>query len=176
MKVFKWTLVFLMAAALCGAMVGCMNNGGSVLPQQTTRTDFMPETTGNGVMSGVNDAINATQPPVAFDWLTGAGQVESNVSRISEIADCRVVTTGTTALVGVQFTSAYQGQMTERIREMVAAEIKKADPSIQTVAVTAEKDDVGDIYEISEELRRGKPARELEDDIAEIVREATTLR
>lgn len=180
MRVTKCILVSLMAVALCLSMTACMNNGGNVAPQQTTRTDFMPEatnmTTDNANNMNVNNVVGATQAPVAFDWLTGSGQVEANVNRISEISDCRVVTAGTTALVGVRFTSAYQGEMTERIREMVAAEVMKADPSIQTVAVTAEEDDVEDVYEIAEELRNGKPAESVADDINEIVRNATTLR
>ena len=84
--------------------------------------------------------------------------------------------TGTTALVGVKFTSAYQGDVTERIREMVASEVMKADPSIQTVAVTSEKEDVDKIYEISEKLRSGTPADSLAEEINAIVRNATTLR
>lgn len=173
MKAFKCILVSLMAAAMCLAMAACMNNGDAV-PKQTTQTDYMPETTAQA-----NDASGtaaATQAPVAFDWITGAGQVEANVNRISEISDCRVVTVGTTALVGVKFTSAYQGEMTERIREMVAAEVMKADPSIQTVAVTAEEGDVQGVYDVSETLRSGKPAEEVKDKINEIVRNATTLR
>ena len=84
--------------------------------------------------------------------------------------------TGNTALVGVKFTSAYQGDVTERIREMVASEVMKADPSIQTVAVTSEKEDVDKIYEISEKLRSGTPADSLAEEINAIVRNATTLR
>ena len=108
--------------------------------------------------------------------MTGAGQIEANVSRLSEISDCRVVVTGTTALVGVKFASAYQGEVTERIREMVAAEVMKADPAIQTVAVTAENDDVTKVYELSDKVRGGAPADTLGDQINEIVRNATTLR
>ena len=66
--------------------------------------------------------------------------------------------------------------LTERIRQMVAAEVVKADPSIQTVAVTAEPEDVNRVYEISEALRAGSPADSQTDAINEIVRNATTLR
>ena len=77
---------------------------------------------------------------------------------------------------GVKFTNAYQGDVTERIREMVASEVMKADPSIQTVAVTSETEDVNRIYEISEKLRTGTPADTLTEEINAIVRNATTLR
>ena len=87
-----------------------------------------------------------------------------------------MVVTGNTALVGVKFNQAYQGEMTERIREMVAAEIMAADPEITTVAVTADEDDVEDVYEISERTLAGREMDTLKEDINEIVRNATTLR
>ena len=178
MKALKMILCTLTAAALCLSLAACMNNADNAQPQTTVQTDFMPEATNNagGATNNAGGMTGATQQPVAFDWVTGAGQIEGNVNRISEIADSRVVVTGTTALVGVKFTSAYQGELTERIREMIAAEVKKADPSIQTVAVTASEEDVGRVYEISEKLRSGEPAEPLGEKINEIVRNATTLR
>lgn len=177
MKALKMILCTLTAAALCLSLTACMNGADNAQPQTTMQTNFMPEGTNNaGATDNPGGILGATQPPVAFDWVTGAGQIEGNVNRISEIADSRVVVTGTTALVGVKFTSAYQGELTERIREMIAAEVKKADPSIQTVAVTAAEEDVGRVYEISEQLRSGEPAETLGEKINEIVRNATTLR
>ena len=173
MKLFKTTVCFLMAVALCLSLTACMNNGATQ-PQTTTQTSFMPETTANP--NATNGMTGATQSPVAFDWITGSGTIEGNLNRLSEISDSRVVVTGTTALVGVKFTSAYQGELTERIREMIAQEVMKADPSIQTVAVTAEEADVNAVFEISERLRGGEPAEALSERINEIVRNATTLR
>lgn len=173
MKAFKKTFGILLAAVICLSLTACMSNGrDEVKPQVTTKTDFLPESTN----PPASPMTNATQAPTAFDWVTGSGQIEANVSKLSEVEDCRVVTTGTTALVGVEFADAYQGEVTERIREMIAAEVMKADPSIQTVAVTAEDDDVDEIYEISDKLRSGDPADSFGDRIDEIVRNATTLR
>ena len=174
MKALKTMLCILMAAALCLSLAACMNNADNAQPQSTVQTDFMPETTAGP--TGNSGVMGETQPPVAFDWVTGAGQIEGNVNRISEIADSRVVVTGTTALVGVKFTSAYQGEVTERIREMIAAEVMAADPNIQTVAVTASEEDVNQVYEISDQLRAGTPAESVAQKINEIVRNATTLR
>ncbi|MBQ6349197.1 MAG: YhcN/YlaJ family sporulation lipoprotein [Clostridia bacterium] len=111
-----------------------------------------------------------------FDWASGAADIEKAIARISEIADARVVVTNSTALVGVKFDNAYKGEITERIREMVAAEVLRADPNIQTVAVTASEDDVNKVYELSEQIRSGRTADELSAQINAIVRNATTLR
>ena len=70
----------------------------------------------------------------------------------------------------------YAERTRERIREMVAAEVLKADPSIQTVAVTSDADDVAKIYGLSDQIRAGRTADELSAEINSIVRNATTFR
>ena len=174
MNRFKKILGVVMMAAVCVTLTACMGSA-NVRPQATTQTNYVPEATNNPANTNMAAAQN-TQEPTTFDWTTGAGQIEANVNKISEIADSRVVVTGTTALVGVKFTDAYQGEVTERIREMVAAEVMQADPNIQTVAVTAEENDVTQVYDISDKVRNGDPIEELGNKIEEIVRNATTLR
>lgn len=135
------------------------NNGASTVPGAAGNTT-----------ATTDGALNP------FDWANGAADIEKAIARISEIADARVVVTNTTALVGVQFDNAYKGELTERIREMVAAEVLKADPAIQTVAVTSAEGDVKKVYDLSEQIRSGRTADELSADINAIVRNATTLR
>ena len=151
------------------ALAGCMNRTQERPVQVAPSLSYMPQ--------GVTAQPGATQNNQSgFDWTANAAQIENRINRISEIADARVVVTGNTALVGVRFDQAYRGDMTERIREMVAAEVMAADPKITTVAVTADDDDVEDIYEISDRTAAGREMDSLKDDINEIVRNATTLR
>ena len=151
------------------ALAGCMNRTQEQTVQVAPSPSYMPQ--------GVTAQPGATQNNQSgFDWTANAAQIENRINRISEIADARVVVTGNTALVGVRFDQAYRGDMTERIREMVAAEVMAADPQITTVAVTADDDDVEDIYEISDRTAAGREMDSLKDDINEIVRNATTLR
>ena len=56
------------------------------------------------------------------------------------------------------------------------AEVMKADPGIQTVAVTSDANDVAKIYALSDQIRAGRTADELSADINAIVRNATTMR
>ena len=74
-----------------------------------------------------------------FDWKNNAAQVETAINQISEIADSRVVVAGTTALVAVRYTDAYQGRDDRAHPRVVAGAVREADPTIQTVAVTSEK-------------------------------------
>ena len=102
--------------------------------------------------------------------------MENRVGQISEISECRILVSGDTALVGVKFTPQYQGEMTERIRDMIAGQVKAADPMLQTVAVTANADDVARIFEMSDAVKSGQSVDELDSDIDSIVRNATTMR
>ena len=188
-KIIPIILVLAVAALILAA---CMNNdAANVQPDPTANFDPNPTTgvqSGNGAagMSGngntavaPNDGNTTATADGAlnpFDWANGAADIEKAISRISEIADARVVVTNTTALVGVKFDNAYKGELTERIREMVAAEVLKADPNIQTVAVTASPDDVKKVYDLSDRIRSGRTADELSAEINAIVRNATTMR
>ena len=184
--------VILIVAVACVALAACMNNGGtSVQPTPGPTANFAPNATdgsaqnGNGAAGLTNNAGGGATGNTAattdgalnpFDWANGAADIEKAIARISEISDARVVVTNSTALVGVKFDNAYKGEITERIREMVAAEVLRADPNIQTVAVTASEDDVNKVYDLSEQIRSGRTADELSAEINAIVRNATTLR
>ena len=196
MSIRKIIPSILIIAAACLALAACMNNGGTnAQPTPGPTANYAPNATdGSGAQNG-NGAAGLTNNGAAtnngatgntaattdgalnpFDWANGAADIEKAIGRISEISDARVVVTNSTALVGVKFDNAYKGEITERIREMVAAEVLRADPSIQTVAVTASEDDVNKVYALSEQIRAGRNADELSAEINAIVRNATTLR
>ena len=192
--------IILVIAAACLALAACMNNGaGDARPSPEPTANYAPgvdNNGGNGMGSGSgvggmqngsgaagnggaaagNTSATAGGALTPFDWANGAANVEKAIAGISEISDSRVVVTNTTALVGVKFDNAYKGELTERIREMVAAEVLRADPAIQTVAVTSADGDVQKVYELSDKVRAGRTADELSADINAIVRNATTLR
>ncbi|MBE5774547.1 MAG: hypothetical protein E7337_11530 [Clostridiales bacterium] len=175
----KTIFVVLMITAMAVMMTACMNSGMNdnivqVTPSPTA--NFMPETTNSIAADTARTSENSGGALGMFDWANNAANIEKNIGQISEIAESRVVVADTTALVGVRFAPEYKGELTERIREMVAAEVKKADPSIQTVAVTAVEEDVTRVYGLSDRMRAGNPLEAMAAEINEIVRNATTLR
>ena len=192
MKINALLIVATVVLVLSLMLTGCMNSTTrNVNPSMTNAPDYMPGNNGN--VNGDVVPVNPTSPSATanndgntsgatsgaltpFDWANGAAQIESAISRISEISESRVVVTDSTALVGVKFDSVYKGQLTERLRQLVAAEVMKADPSIQTVAVTSEAGDVQKVYALSDQIRNGRTADELSDSIHAIVRNATTMR
>ncbi len=172
MNQLKWKRMFFVLALilLVGVSVtGCMNRTDGVNPMPSATADYMPQ-------QNMTASPSTMQAQQNFDWTRDASQIEGRIAQISEISEARVVVTGNTALVGVKFNQAYQGQMTERIREMVAAEVMAADPQITTVAVTADAEDVNSVYDLSDRMLAGRDLDTLKEDINEIVRNATTLR
>lgn len=171
------TVSVVLAIVIAAVMMAACNAGTNDIGTQPTPTasaSFMPDDNGNANAGAAADNANVTTG--AFDWAGNAPSIEANINQISEISESRVLVADTTALVGVKFAPEYQGELTERIREMIAAEVKKADASIQTVAVTAVAEDVDRVYELSDKVRTGNPLKDMAADINEIVRNATTLR
>lgn len=192
MKHRKSIALILLLAAASLLLAACMNDGGTQLSATPAPTaSFAPDATNGanslngaqatptpGATTGATGNTTSTTDGVLtpFDWANSAAAIEQAIGQISELSEARVVVTNTTALVGVKFDGAYKGKLTERIREMVAAEVLKADPSIQTVAVTSDEADVAKIYTLSDQIRAGRTADELSSEINSIVRNATTLR
>lgn len=157
-----------LAALIAVFMTGCMNTGND---QVATPAPTMMATVTTGVTT-----MPSTLSQTAYDWQMGAQNVENAIMQFSEVSDARVLVAGNTALVGVKFDSAYKGEMTDRIREMIAGVVKQADPNIQTVAVTAEDKDVTEIYTMSDKVRGGEQLETFNEDILAIVRNTTTMR
>lgn len=190
---FWYALVLVCCAA---SLTACMNSAGT--PEAVNPTPFAAQTadvspTGTGMLNdngtGLSTDNGAANPQTVtsapaqqgaasgtFDWTSNAGDIENRINQISEIAESRVVVNGDTALVAVKFAPSYQGEMTERIREMVAAVIMEADPAVKTVAVTAEETDVQTVGSIADRIAAGTGIEELAEEIEKIVRNATTMR
>jgi Mn2+/Fe2+ NRAMP family transporter len=184
----KGLLFTMMLAALSLALTGCFRSTTEVTPTPTP-VPLVTGAVGATVMPGASllpgqtlvpggvavpgAATTAGQP---FDWPTKAATIENRINMFSEIQECSIVTAGNTALVGVVFTPQYKGEMTQRIRDMIAGEVMAADPSIQVVAVTSEAQDVATIQKLSQQQRSGANPEQLKTQVETIVRNATTLR
>ena len=140
--------------------------------QEKLRTQYVEQNTAEMNLSRICERLTEIQE----NYGRTNREQENLQKQISEISESRVVVAGNTALVGVKFASAYQGEMTERIREMIAGVVREADPSIQTVAVTAEAGDVDAVYGFAEQIQSGKNGDSLAEDINRIVRNITTMR
>ena len=184
MKGMKKGLLFtMMLAALSLALTGCFRSTTEVSPTATPvplvttmpgSTTLIPGTT--LAPGGVLTPGATVMPGQPFDWATNAATIENRINMFSEIQQATIVTSGNTALVGVVFTPQYKGEMTQRIRDMIAGEVMAADPSIQVVAVTSEAQDVATIQKLAQQQQTGANPDQLKTQVETIVRNATTLR
>lgn len=174
MKNMSKVLVFALACLLAGALLtGCMNSGGRTLGATPT-----PGTPQNSAMPGTTGGTETQNPAASaapYDWTNNAREVQDKINQLSEIQKSTVVVTGKTALVGVTFTGSYAGELTQRIHDMVAAQVQSADASIEKVAVTSDKEDVKKIEELASKIQSGTPASDLEQEIDSIARNVTTM-
>ena len=183
----KGLLFTMMLAALSLALTGCFRTTTGVTPTPTP----VPLVTNlpGAALPGATLAPGATLVPGGaavpgttgvpgqpFDWATKATTIENRINMFSEIQESSIVTSGNTALVGVVFAPQYKGQMTQRIRDMIAGEVMAADPSIQVVAVTAQAQDVATIKQLAQQQRSGATPDQIKPEVDKIVRNATTLR
>ena len=100
-------------------------------------------------------------PGVTMGSLSGEGEaakIAAEVEKLSEIGKAVVVVSNEDALVGVQFTAQYQGEMTERIKDMVAERVKTADSRVKNTAVTADADMFSRISAMFSGLKGGATA------------------
>lgn len=163
----KRSVFFIAVFALMFSLTGCMSAGDEDRTEVTAAPTQQPVVT-----------AEATSQPAAFDWNSESKNVEDAIVQLSEIKEARVAIDGDAALVGVRFDDAYKGEMTDRIREMIAGVVQKADPRIKTVAVTAEENDVNSIFDIAGRVASGAGDvfEDFGDDIKKIVNNVTTMR
>ena len=172
----KWIALGVCASLLMLVMAGCMTAPAPVTP--TEDPSLIPGVSDApiGVLESMMPDAGATNMPAPFDWLQLGRTIEDKINMISEIQKGRIIVSGNTALVGVEFASQYQGEMTQRIRDMVASEVQQADANISTVAVTAETEDVARINQLADQIAAGTPVSELQADIDLIIRNTTTIQ
>lgn len=178
----KGLLITGIMAVLGLSLTGCFRSTTEVTPTPSSVPLVTNMPAGTGALPGATLMPGSTLMPGAatssqqFDWAAQAAAVENRINMFSEIQESSIVTSGNTALVGVVFASQYKGEMTQRIRDMIAGEVMAADPGIQVVAVTSEAQDVATIKQLAQRQRSGAGGDQIKADVEKIVRNATTLR
>ena len=175
----KIGLVAVMVLTMSIVLAGCFNSATqpteipdeTLVPTVTTEptTTLVPETT--TVPEGTPVPIVAP-----FDWIAQGNTVTSRINMFSEIAESTIVTSEQTALVGVQFTGTYKGEMTQRIKDMIAGEIMGSDTAITVVAVTADPADYAKIQALASRKQAGATDAEIKPEVDQIVKNVGTMR
>jgi len=144
------------------------------VPEQTPtpqQTRFVPRN--NNIPVPNNPSIDLPNQRTNDDARTQDGtqaqKISNVITKMDEIQSATVVVTGNTALVGVQFSEQYKGDLTDQIKKLVDQQVKNADPSIKRVVVTADPDLYTRIMELASKIEKGNPLSGLTQEIQEIL-------
>ena len=180
MKKIRLLLLLLLTSAL---LAGCAGNADNAQPSPS------PNATGiiESVLPGATDRIGSSPMPDATDdpTMPGAGietvqdaqtrskAMEEAVEKLSEVDDAWVVATGHTALIGVEFTKQYQGQVDDRMKKMILSRVQTVEKGVTGVAVTADEMMVKRIQTLAENLRTAADLNAINSQAAELAKEIT---
>ncbi len=99
-----------------------------------------------------------------------AKEIANEIAKEKNIESASCVVTGNTALVGLQFDEQYKGKVTDAIKKSVEKRVKKIEPSIDEVVVTADPDLLSRIKTMASDIEKGKPLSGFTNEIEEIIR------
>jgi YhcN/YlaJ family sporulation lipoprotein len=131
------------------------------MPDNTTPERTTPNTTTPGTVRRPSTANTAGDK---------AREIARDIAKEKNIESASCVVTGDTALVGLQFEEQYKGKVTDAIKRSVEKRVKKIEPSIKKVAVTADPDLLSRIKTMAKDIEDGKPLSGFTKEIEEIIR------
>lgn len=135
--------------------------------------DLMPSASPDGSAA---PALGAGGVTTLEDARRVSEQAEDALDKLSEVDDAFVVITGSTALVGLEFNSQYQGGVDERLKQMVLSRIQTVHKSITGVAVTDDAQLVQQIEALSDSLEEATSLSAVATQAEELIRQITVYR
>lgn len=148
----------------------------NVTPGTTSSETRTPGTTTRpGTGTPGNTTTPGTPNTVRRSTTTGNGenrgkQIANDIAKEKDIQSASCVVTGDTALVGLQFNKQYKGDVTDTIKKSVEKRVKKHEPTIKKVVVTADPDLLSRIKTMATDIEGGKPLSGFTTEIEEILR------
>ena len=98
-----------------------------------------------------------------------ADDVADSITRLKSIDSATVMVTDRTAYVGVMMTENYKGKMTSKIKDQVSKQVRKVDPSVDRVFVSANPGFVKRLGDYARDVRNGHPISGLLQGFSDLV-------
>ncbi|MDN4594848.1 YhcN/YlaJ family sporulation lipoprotein [Polycladomyces subterraneus] len=152
----KWIAGTLTLALVLG-MVGCATQ---------RRPESQPD------MRSRTHPITYRTPATAPNNVTNlrvANNVANAVSRLKEINSAVVFLTDRTAYVAVVLEKDYRAGLTGRLKSKVAKQVRRIDPSVRTVYVSANPDFVNRMRNYARDVQQGHPIAGLIDNFRKMI-------
>ncbi len=182
MKKNKRLILFLVSVVLLIAIiVGCApaerkdetpTPKEDTTPNDTTPKDTTPDgTTKDEDTNQDKDTTTKETPDTTTKDMRSedAKKIADTVADLEEVDSATCVITDDTAMVGVQFSKQYEGELTDEIKNKIEDVAKDTDKDITKVVVTADPDLYKRIETIGKDIGEGKPLTGFKDEIDEIL-------
>lgn len=164
----KKTTLFILSLALLVGLSGCAARSA---PTPTPTVGIFPTNTALPGATNMTGTPNPTDNAAMTAAMTGAEstalsrKANDAAVKISEIGSCVTAIIGDTCVAGVQFDSQYKGELTDRIRDMVAARIQSAAPGVERIAITADPQIAVEIGTIADRISQTGALGDLAGDL-----------
>jgi len=123
----------------------------------------VPQNTPNGISQ-------APMPTSPDEVNKIASDLSGVAARVPGVNSATVVITGTTAYVGVDQKAGLEKNETDRIKQDVSDEVKKAEPRLTAVFVSSDPDIVTRLRRVADGVAAGQPVSSFADELSEIAR------
>lgn len=169
MKTIKLFTLFSIAII---ALFGCAGNQKEkALDNQNTNEMQNVKYEGNNVnlQNVKNDTNNInnnqTRPEVA-------SKAADRVAALEEVERANVIVTDQNAYVAVVLRDNVKGEVTNKLENKIADEVRATDPNIRNVFVSSNPDFVNRMKDYADKLNKGEPVTGLVEEFNEMVRRA----
>lgn len=180
----KFGLFLLLTTVLAVLLTGCAGNAdtlASPTPGTTGQQNPMGASGTPAVSPGAstvpmatNDAQNGGIMTVE-DAVKASEAMEDAIDKLTEVEDAEVAVIGDTALVGVRFTSQYQGKVDDRLKKMVLARVQTVDKTVKRVAVTDDDTLVKAISDLEDTLAKAPSLDDVTDELKKLADKITVF-
>lgn len=178
-KFWLLMLLLLLAAALAGCASQADTAPSSPKPDATGLIEsILPGATAQPGASPTAGAMATDDPTMPGGGIESVEDAQSRskamaeaVEKLTEVDDAWVVAAGHTALVGLEFTDQYQGQVDERMKKMVLTRVQTVEKGVTGVAVTADSAWVRKIRELSKTLPDAASMSAVKTQVDELAKE-----
>lgn len=168
MKLKKFLVLFVCLFLVLTVFVACAQTrtrtprqGTENVPRATRWT--APRTPATPAPNITPTRVDNTQ------YVNRARRIADKVADLNEIESATCVISGNTAMIGVQFSKQYKGQMTDALKGKIDRLVKETDARINRVAVTADPDLVSRIRDMFRDIGRGRPVSGFVKEINELL-------
>ena len=178
----KIWLMMLLAALAAAVLTGCASSADT-LSTPTPGATGMPDNMLPG-MNGATAGTEASPEPMASGMPTGgirtldeakkaSHDMEEAIEKLSEVDEAYVVAVGDTALVGLKFTSQYQGEVDDRLKKMVLTRVQTVDKTVERVAVTSNEALAESVHALAKTLKAASSLDDVNGKMEELLRQIT---